>query len=137
KLFLEGEAFSLFSGTILDYRRVLNLKTGVLERTIVWRSPSGREVRIEITRLVSFQNKHLSAIRYVVTPLNFSGEIRLVAVLDGAVTNLTTESDPRLGSGLQGRVLSIEDQIVDDGFGAMRQCTRHSGLELVCAMNNQ
>ncbi|MEO8608387.1 MAG: glycoside hydrolase family 65 protein [Chloroflexota bacterium] len=136
KLYLEGEAFSLFYGEVLDYRRVLNLKMGLLERNVAWRSPSGREVKIEITRLVSFQNKHLSATRFQVTPLNFSGEITLVTALDGDVTNLTTGSDPRLGSGLQGRVLSIEDQIADADFGALRQRTQHSGLELVCAMKN-
>jgi trehalose/maltose hydrolase-like predicted phosphorylase len=136
ELYLEGERFNLFSGTVLEYQRVLRLDTGVLERTVVWRSPEGREARIEITRLVSFQNKHLSAIQYVVTPLNFSRKITLVSALDGDVTNLTTGDDPRLGSGLQGRVLSIEDQIVDESFGALRQQTQHSGLALVCAMKN-
>src|SRR5205085_6717838 len=114
-----------------------SLKTGLLERTILWRSQAGREAKIEIARLVSFQNKHLSAICYVVTPLNFSGKITLVSTLNGGVTNLTTGADPRLGSGLQGRVLSIEGQVADEGFGALRQRTQHSGLELVCAMRNQ
>ena len=136
RLYVEEEEFSLFSGEVLEYQRVLRLKTGLLERTILWRSPAGREVKIEITRLVTFQNKHLTAIRYVVTPLNFSGKIRLVSALNGDVTNLTTGTDPRLGSGLQGRVLSIEDQIVEESFGALRQRTQHSGLALVCAMKN-
>jgi trehalose/maltose hydrolase-like predicted phosphorylase len=137
RLYLEDETFSLFSGEVLEYRRVLNLKIGILHRTVLWRSPAGREVRIEIRRLVTFDNKHLSAISLVVTPVNFSGTIRLVSALNGDVTNLTTDTDPRLGSGLQGRVLSIEDQIAEESFGALRQQTQHSGLALVCAMKNQ
>jgi len=137
KLFLEDEAFNLLSGEVLEYQRVLRLKTGILERTLIWRSPAGREAKIEITRLVTFKHKHLSAVSYIVTPLNFSGEVRLVSALNGDVTNLTTDKDPRLGSGLQGRVLSIEDHFVDGGFGAIRQRTQHSGLTLICAMQNQ
>jgi trehalose/maltose hydrolase-like predicted phosphorylase len=136
RLYLEDEAFGLFSGKIIEYRRILNLKTGSLERTIVWRSPEGRETKIEITRLVAFKNKHLGAISYRVTPLNFSGSIRLVSALNGDVTNLTAGADPRLGSGLQGRVLSIENQVAEQGFGSLQQQTQHSGLALVCAMKN-
>jgi len=136
KLYLEEDEFNLLSGEILEYQRVLRLKTGLLERMLIWRSPAGREAKIEIRRLVAFNHKHLSAISYVVTPLNFSGKIRLVSALNGDVTNLTTGTDPRLGSGLQGRVLSIEDQLVEENFGAIRQRTQHSDLVLVCAMKN-
>ncbi|MBZ0296100.1 MAG: glycoside hydrolase family 65 protein, partial [Anaerolineae bacterium] len=137
KLYLEDEEFSLFSGEVLEYQRVLRLNTGILERIIRWRSPGGREAQIEIKRLVAFKDKHLCAISYTITPLNFSGTIKLVSALDGNVTNLPTGTDPRLGSGLHGRVLSIEDQIADNGFGSLRQQTQNSGLTLVCAMKNQ
>jgi alpha,alpha-trehalose phosphorylase len=137
RLYVEDEEFSLFSGEILEYRRALRLQTGVLERTLTWRSPVGREVKIDITRLIAFNHKHLCAIRYAVTPLNFSGKIRLVSVLDGDVTNLTAENDPRASGGLHGRVLSIEEKVIDGNFGALRQRTQHTRFALVCAMQNQ
>lgn len=137
KLYLENDEFNLLSGEVLEYQRVLRLKTGLLERTLVWRSPAGREAKIEIKRLVTFNHKHLSAISYEVTPLNFGGKIRLVSALNGNVTNLTSEKDPRLGSGLQGRILSIEDKIIDGSFGTIQQRTKHTNFALVCAMKNQ
>jgi alpha,alpha-trehalose phosphorylase len=136
KLVVGSEEFNLFSGEVLEYQRALRLKTGLLERTVVWRSEAGREVKIEIQRLVAFQHKHLSAIRYTITPLNFSGTIRLVSALNGDVTNQTTANDPRQGSGLQGRVLSVENQAMDGGFAALHQRTQHTGFGLVCAMQN-
>jgi alpha,alpha-trehalose phosphorylase len=136
RLFVEGEAFDLQAGTILEYARVLRLDRGWLERRVVWRSPGGREVKIEIVRLVSFVRPSLAAIRYTVTPLNFSGTIRLVSVLNGDVKNLTTEADPRAGSGLSGRVLSVEDHVLEDEFGALKQRTQHTKFTLACAMQH-
>src|SRR5450432_932676 len=107
RLFVEDEEFNLLTGKIIEYRRTLNMREGVLERVLVWLSPQGRELKVETTRLVSFENKHLMAITYRVTPLNFSGRLQLVAALNGNVKNLTTEDDPRAGSDLQGRVLHI------------------------------
>src|SRR5215472_783762 len=86
RLFIEDEAFDLSTGTLLAYRRVLNFKEGLLQRTLNWRSPKGREIKLDIQRLVSFNNKHLAAILFELMPLNFSGEIRLESVLDGNVS---------------------------------------------------
>lgn len=136
KLYIEDEAFDMLTGEVTEYRRTLNLKEGVLTRNLIWHSPKGKQVKIEINRLVSFRRKHLAAISYKVTPLNFDGQIRLVSALNGDVTNLTVENDPRVGSGLQGRVLSVENKRVDDTFGMLKQKTQHTGFTLLCAMEN-
>src|SRR5579859_3321029 len=130
RLILEDEAFDLLTGTVLEYRRVLNFRDGVLHRTLTWRSPKGREIKLDIQRIVLFSNKHLAAIHYELVPLNFSGVIRLESTLDGNVTNLTTSNDPRLGSGLQGRVLNVEERIADGSFAALRQKTTHTRFAL-------
>ncbi|HVO41623.1 MAG TPA: glycosyl hydrolase family 65 protein, partial [Aggregatilineales bacterium] len=136
RLFLDDEPFTLGTGTVKDYRRVLKLRDGVLERELIWRSPGGKEIKLAVKRLVSLQHKHLAAIRYQVTPLNFSGTIRLVSELDGDVTNLTSEDDPRRGSGLKGRVLSVERSEASGGYGVLVQRTTNSHLVLACAMEN-
>ncbi len=137
QLLLDGEAFNMLSGELKEYRRVLREREGLLERTLVWRSPQGREIRLDIKRLVSFARRHLAAISYEVTPLNFSGEIRIISALDGDVTNLTAANDPRVGSGLQGRVLLVQDKMAEGSFGAIAQKTQHTGFTLVCAMENR
>lgn len=137
KLYVEDEEFHMFTGEVKEYKRVLDLKEGILKRSLRWRSPKGREVKIEVKRLISFKDKHLAAISYQVTPLNFNGTIRLLSALDGNVTNLTTENDPRVGSGLQGRVLSVEDKIIENNFGALIQKTKNTNFTLACAMENE
>jgi alpha,alpha-trehalose phosphorylase len=134
---IEGERFDLFSGTVLEYRRALDMRAGLLERTIRWRSPGGREVQVEIIRLVSFRRKHLAAIRYRVTPLNFSGQVQIISLLDGDVTNVPASKDPRVGSGLQGRVLDVEMLRAEGEQAVIQQTTHHSGMSLACAVGHR
>jgi len=136
KLFLEDEALDLLSGKVLEYRRVLNLRAATLSRSVLWQSPQGRQVNVRIERLVSFSQRHLAAIRYEVTPVNFQGRMQLVSQLDGDVTNLTVENDPRVGSGLHGRVLKTIAHALEDGSGVLVQKTATSGLALACAMEH-
>ncbi len=137
KLYLEDEAFDMLAGQVLDYRRTLHLKEGYLERTLVWRSPAGREARISIKRLVALAHKHLAALSYTVTPINFGGDIKLVSILDGDVSNLRMENDPRSGSALEGRVLLVEERTAEDTFGAIQHRTRRTQFVLVCGMEHQ
>lgn len=136
RLSIEDEEFNMLKGKLLAYKRSLDLKEGIIRRELLWRSPQGREILINIERIVSLSNKYLAAIRYEVTPVNFSGDIKLTSMLDGNVSNQTAENDPRVGSGLKGRVLSIDNSISEGNFGMLRQSTRNTGLILACAMKN-
>ncbi len=71
---------------ILSDRRTLDLRRGVLERVVRLRGPDGRITRIASRRLVSQARPHLVAIRYAVTPENYSGPVRLASAIDGAAT---------------------------------------------------
>ncbi len=137
RLFLEDEAFDMLQGEVLQYQRVLRLNEGVLERTLTWRSPQGREVEIVITRLVSLAEKHLAAIYYSVTPRNFDGRISLISALNGDVSNLTAENDPRLGAGLESRALLLEEKFLQGNSGALLQRTKNTRFLLACVMEHQ
>ena len=93
RLFVGGEEFSLLSGNVLHHQRKLNIRTGVLERSCEWESPSGKRVDVTTERVISLNEKHSAALRYTVKPLNFSGSIRLVsAVIFYQQTSLTKDS---------------------------------------------
>jgi len=136
RLVIGGETFNLRTGTILEYKRTLNLKEAYVERHVHWCSPKGKEIRLTVRRFVSLENRHLAAISYRVVPVNFNGDIEIVSALDGDVTNLTTDSDPRLGSGLHGRVLHIDAKAVEGSFGMLRQRTKTTQLGLAVAMDH-
>lgn len=137
KLFIEDEEFDMLSGEVLDYERALSFKEGILKRSIIWKSPSGREVKIYTERLASLTDKHLALIHYEVTPLNFDGKVTLVSFLDGDVKNLTAENDPRVGSGFTGRVLSLEKALIDNTMGVLLQKTHNTKFSVACAMDHE
>ena len=70
KLFVDDEPFWLSHAHLLKYDRRLNMKSGTLDREVIWQTPSGKHVQITSRRLVSFPNKHVAAISYRVTLLN-------------------------------------------------------------------
>ena len=66
KLIIDGEAFSMFEGTVEESNRVLDMKKGYTVRTILWTSSAGRKVEIRITRMASFAWLPLFLIEYSV-----------------------------------------------------------------------
>ncbi len=72
---------------LLSYVEDLDLRQAVLCRTIVCKDQLGRITRVQSRRLASMADPHLCAIRYCVTPLNYSDEITIRSSLDGTVIN--------------------------------------------------
>src|SRR5438876_7829741 len=62
RLLVEDEPFDIRYGELRRHERVLDLRAGVLRRTLEWVSPTGRSVRIASTRLVSFTQRSVAAI---------------------------------------------------------------------------
>jgi alpha,alpha-trehalose phosphorylase len=133
-LSVDGEAFGLDEGRVLEQERLLDFRTGLLTRTVEWESGGGKRVRIVSRRLVSFARKHVAAIEYAVTPLNFSGRLRLESTLDSAVSNLQAGDDPRVGSAITGPSLRpVSQEVSAQGAQCgvlVLQRTRHSGFLL-------
>jgi trehalose/maltose hydrolase-like predicted phosphorylase len=86
-LLVNGERFRLDRGTVLSYHRDLDLRAGVLTRSVRWRSPGGHTVDLAIERFASLADRHLLGIRYQVTALDFEGIAELRAGLDGHMLN--------------------------------------------------
>ncbi len=137
ELWLEDERFDLLQGSVQQYERVLDLRTGVLSRTLAWTSPQGRRIALRSRRMVCFENKHLFAIEYQVTPLNFGGALKLVSQLNGAVQNLEAGDDPRVGSAISGQSLHMVGHEQNVGFAALVQRTHNSGFMLVSATETE
>ncbi|MGN0364557.1 MAG: glycoside hydrolase family 65 protein [Suilimivivens sp.] len=106
RMFLGEELFDMREGKVSNYARTLYMKEGVLERKLVWTSPMGKEVQINIKRLVSFDMKNVMAIRYQVIPLNFSEKIRFTSKLEANVENHTRKTNPIVDYGPFGRKLT-------------------------------
>lgn len=136
KLVIEDGTFSMFTGEIETYKRTLNMKNGLLIREIIWKSPKGKRVALKITRLVSLCDKYISAIRYEVTPLNFSGGISIFSQIDGNVINSTTECNARIDYGPYGRVLLTENKMISGDMSLLVQRTKNNNLKVACGIEN-
>ena len=85
RLELDGEILDLAKSKFSDFKRVLDLKTGVLIRSFVWETASGKKVKLTFERFTSLVNTHLGAQKISMEPLNFSGDIKVISGMDFSI----------------------------------------------------
>lgn len=132
-LFADGR--QLFPDQAVSTERTLDMQRGVLSRTTKYAIPGGM-LTVKSQRLVSFAHPHVAAIRWQVEA-DAHCRVTMVPLLSGDVTNLVCVDDPRVGSGLHGRVLSRPRMGQDRTSVGMSQHTAHTGLAVACAMHCQ
>ena len=69
RLLVDDEPFDVRYGKLVQHERVLDLRDGLLRREVEWESPAGSRVRVRSTRLVSFAQRSVAAILFVVYPV--------------------------------------------------------------------
>ena len=112
RLEIDGETLDLAKSKFSDFRRVLDLKTGVLTRTFVWETASGKRLKLTFERFTSLVNTHLGAQKISFEPLNFSGEIKVTSGLDFSIhadekPNNWTAPRKEVSSSLNNRIYAI------------------------------
>ncbi len=70
-----------------EYIRVLDLKNGLLAKHYIHEDDEGRKTRVETIKYLSRRHPRCGALRYYITPLNYSGIIEFENQIDGTVTN--------------------------------------------------
>ena len=86
-LFAGGERFHTEQNQVSAYRRELDLRTGALTRKVLWQTPGGSRLELEIERFASLADEHVLGIRYRVTSLDFTGDLEFRAGIHGHVDN--------------------------------------------------
>ena len=84
---INGEQFRLDAGEILAYERRLDLRHGVLSRSIRWRSPIGNTVDLKFERFASLADEQVLALRCQITPIDFDGTIEVQSSINGYPEN--------------------------------------------------
>lgn len=85
RLELDGEVLDLAKSKFSDFNRVLDLKTGILSRSFIWETASGKKLHLIFERFTSLVNTHLGAQKISFEALNFSGEIKITSGLDFSI----------------------------------------------------
>ena len=61
RLLVDDEPFDIRYGELHHHERELDLRNGVLRRSVRWSSPAGRTVNISSVRMVSFSQRSIAA----------------------------------------------------------------------------
>jgi alpha,alpha-trehalose phosphorylase len=137
KLFVDDEPFWLPNANVLSYDRRLNMKSGTLDREIVWETPAGKQVSITSRRLVSFANRHVAAISYQVTLLDAAASLVISSEMAAHEPVAHTNSeDPRQARVFPGRVLHPRASYAKDRRIVLCHATEKSRLTLACATDH-
>ncbi|NMO96347.1 family 65 glycosyl hydrolase domain-containing protein [Paenibacillus lemnae] len=92
---IDGTPLDLSQCIVKDFVRELNMKEGVLSRSFTAVLEDGRELKVTSVRFVSIVRHEIGAIRYSITPMNFTGTITLTPYLDGDVKNKDSNYDEK------------------------------------------
>ena len=137
KLFVDDEPFWLPNAALLSYDRRLNMKSGTLDREVLWETPAGKQVSITSRRLISFVNRHVAAISYRMILLNAQASVVISSeVATNEAGARSNEDDPRLARAFSGRVLHPRTSYSKDRRIVLCHATEKSGFTLTCAIDN-
>lgn len=83
----DSEWFDFTKTELLEYKIILNLKEGVLERKMKFRDDKFRETSFMSRRIVSMADPHVAAIQWELIPENWTDEITIRSGIDGDIKN--------------------------------------------------
>ncbi|MEV8272165.1 glycosyl hydrolase family 65 protein [Microbacterium sp. NPDC077184] len=141
RVYVDDEPLSLDVADVREYERVLDMRDGILTRRIRWMTPSGKDVLIDFTRLISFDEKHLALMSVEVTVLNADAPVTVSSQLinrqDGEDVYGGTPSapkkagfDPRKAERISERVLQPQEYWQDGDRSALAYEATESGMTI-------
>ena len=81
RIYVDDERLNLSSADIVDVTRILDMRAGTLTRSLLWLTPTGKRVRVETRRMVSFVSRHLVTTEMRVTVLDADADLTISSLL--------------------------------------------------------
>ena len=135
RLLVDDEPFDVRYGELLDHERVLDMRAGTLVRATRWRSPAGKQVRVQSTRLVSLAQRSVAAIEYVVEAIDEFVRVTVQSELVANEDQPERSQDPRVATLLQDPLEAVRHETTERGALLVHK-TRASGLMMAAAMDH-
>lgn len=79
---LDGERLDMAVSEVTSFTRTLDMKRGLLTRSVTWKTRTGKIVEIVFQRFLSMVDPHMGVQRVTFKPVNFSGSLTVDAGLD-------------------------------------------------------
>lgn len=80
------EKLDMIHSQITGYSRILDMRTGELVRSFVWKTEKGEEIGLEFRRFASMERDRLFVQKMTIHVLKGSPDLRMVSGIDGSVT---------------------------------------------------
>jgi maltose phosphorylase len=91
----DNTELDLAKAKVENFRRVLDMKRGVLHRSFTATLADGKKVKVDAQRFCSMADGEVGAIRYAITPLNFSAKTSITLPVDADVVNKDSNYDEK------------------------------------------
>ena len=92
---IDNQKLDLARCRVEDFRRVLDMRTGLLSRTFAATFADGKKIKVESRRFCSMAHGEIGAIRYSITPVNFSSKATFSIYADADVVNKDANYDEK------------------------------------------
>jgi len=92
---IENQKLDLAKCKVEDFRRVLDMQSGLLSRSFTATFPDGKIVKVKSDRFCSMAQGEVGAIRYSITPVNFSASAVFSIAVDADVVNKDSNYDEK------------------------------------------
>lgn len=135
EIFVDDEKVMMAPESVEEYKRVLDMKHGILKRNFIWKNSKGKRVQVETERFVSLDCLNLVAMKVQVTPLNFTEDMLIVSSIDGNAGN-NAGHKPEMGT-LNKAPTSICDMKAEGAGCYIVQKTHTSGFVIGSVMENE
>ena len=146
KLYVDDEPLLLVQADLERYERAVDFRAGMLRRELIWRTSSGKRVKVTTTRMVSFTERHLALMTMDVEMLDGEAPI----VISSQVLNrqdgfdeyfvrsaaMGEGGDPRKAEGFDRRVLDPQAHWVRDGRSVLGYVCHESRMTLALATDH-
>src|SRR5207248_4827853 len=110
RLLVDDEPFDVRYGELQDHERELDLRNGVLRRSVRWTTPAERTVKVTSVRMVSLTQRAIAAISYEVEPLDAPVRVVVQSELVANEALPPQSKDPRVGAALESPLECEEHQ---------------------------
>lgn len=136
RLLVNDHPFDIRYGEVRAHERVLDFRSGLLNRHVEWVSAGGRGVRVRSSRLVSFVQRSVAAICFEVEPLDEAIRVVVQSELVANEALPPASGDPRVSAVLEKPLLS-ETYTCGEGRAMLVHRTAVSGLRVAAAMDHR
>ena len=124
---INNKAIDLNKMTVRDFKRILNMKEGILYRSFEAEFDSGEAVKVSAERFLSLSRKETGCIKYSIELLKGNGSCEIEFYLDGGIQNQDSNYNEKFWEPVNSRT--------DHSYGFLTSRTKKTGFTISTGMS--